>query len=318
MSLFSGIKKPTISENSFRNNSLECSQYYDCVMGDGKLFSPSIHRRSLPVQYLGMVAHNHLLTASPRRFTWLIRRWLAQEVTNIYWMDGWEREIRASFLGKEIIKYLFDQGNIDKYLKFDRGIGGRYAWEWVYLVSESWIKEHFFELYNAYLAQGCYYTITSLHAFGKFADDTVFEAVTSGGKRVSLQLSSDVVYSKEIFAIVKALKEDKVFRESLSKDCLSKLKVNTNENKFILERFLKNEEGALENFYKLYLDKTDRKRIDRSLLAHYNVPVIGINPEEYTFLCGYAESEERKELYSSSLYKKAVESFENLKHLYVE
>ena len=327
MSLFSGIKKPRIPDSFFSSNSLERSNYFESDMADGKLFSPSIHRRYLPVQYLGMVAHNHLLTASPRRFTWLIRRWLAQEVTNIYRMDGWEREIRASFLGKKILTYLLNQDNIDKYLQKGRNLGCRGAFEWVYLVPESWIKENFFELYNAYLAEGCYYTITSLNAFGKLSNGTELNAVTSKGERVSLSLSSDVVYSKEIFSVIKVLKTDKVFRDSLSKDCLGKLKLFYVKNSYdkdyysygMLGRFLKNEEGALEKFYNLYLDKTDTKCIDRSLLSSYGVPTVGLTFEEITFKNrGYAESSDRKELYSSKLYKEALKNHEPLKYLYVE
>jgi len=254
------------------------SRYDHEVMQDGKVFSPSVHRRFLPTQYISMIQGGYLLPASPLKFTWAIRRWLGLEVSNIIRMKntpslGNEYKIRASLLGKRIFSYLMDTNRLKECLKYGRGIGRRSGYEWVYLVPEEWIYENMDDLYNSYLAMGCYYTITSLQAFGKLNGG--LEGVLKDGTNVSITLlntgdSDDSVSS----TFTKALRKDRVFRDSLSASCISKLNLSKSSS-VVRGRYLKNEEGAIEKFKEFYIKEYNTRKITKELLDKYGVPVVG-------------------------------------------
>lgn len=267
-----------IEEESLkRRENFKISVYKGEVMRDGKIFSPSIHRRYLPTQYLSMLQGGYLLPASPLKFTWAIRRWLGLEISNIIRMKntpslGNEYKIRIALLGENIFKYLIDKERRKENLKYGRGLGRRDAIEWVYLVPEEWILENMVELYNSYMAMGCYYTITSLQAYGKLHG--TLEGVTKGGTSLELALSdsgdSDDAFISEFS---KALRKDKVFRESLSFSCLNKLNLSKSSS-MLMGRYLKNEEGAIKRFMKFYEKEYNTRKVTDEVYAKYNIPVV--------------------------------------------
>lgn len=257
---------------------LSTSSYCGVRMEDGKVFSPSVHRRFLPTQYLSMVRGGYLLPASPLKFTWAIRRWLGLEVSNLIRMQKTpslknEYKIRRSLLGKDIFNYLMNPKRIKESLVFGRNVGRRDGYEWVYLVPEEWIYENMEELYKSYLAMGCYYTITSLQAFGKLSG--TLEGVTRGGRVVAIALTDTVDVDEEVdLVITKALRNDKAFRDSLTASCMSKLNLSDSRS-FVRGRYLKNEEGAIEKFKEFYIKEYNTKKVTKELLAKYGVPVVG-------------------------------------------
>lgn len=278
-----------ISKSLKNDVCLDYSMYNNVVMKDGKVFSPSVHRRFLPTQYLSMVQGGYLLPVSPLKFTWAIRRWLGLEVSNIIRMKNTpslrnEYKIRASLLGKNIFSYLMDTKRLKECLIYGKGVGRRDGVEWVYLVSEKWIYENMNDLYNSYLAMGCYYTITSLQAFGKL--NGVLEGVSKGSTTISITLldtgdSDDSVSS----TFIKGLRKDKVFRDSLSASCLSKLDLSKGST-YVRGRYLKNEEGAIEKFKEFYIKEYNTRKVTKELLAKYGVPVVGDCSPEFEGLQG--------------------------------
>lgn len=267
-----------IDKSLAKKVSLDGSMYNNEVMQDGKVFSPSVHRRFLPSQYISMVQGGYLLPASPLKFTWSIRRWLGLEISNIIRMRNTpslrnECKVRASFLGKQIFNYLIDKKRLKESLIYGRCVGRRDGYEWVYLVPEKWIYENLEELYSSYLAAGCYYTITSLQAFGKLSG--VIEGVSKGGNTISIILSNTGDSDDSVSStLIKGLRKDKVFRDSLTASCLSKL--NLSEGSFSVRgRYLKDEEGAIEKFKEFYIKEYNTRKVTKELLSKYGVPVVG-------------------------------------------
>lgn len=253
------------------------SAYYGELMEDGKIFSPSIHRRFLPSKYLAMVQGGFLLPASPVSFTWEIRRWLGLEISNLIRMKNTKNlrkdcKIRMYLLGKNIFNYLIKEERLSD-LVFGRGLGRRDCYEWVYLVSEKWICENLDDLYNSYLAMGCYYTITSLQAFGKLSGR--LEGLTKDGKIIPLKLSEGYSNDSDMKLLADLLRNDKVFRESLSFSCLSKLNLSESHQFFSNKPRLKNEEDAIEKFKAFYAKERHSKRAKKELYAKYNIPLVG-------------------------------------------
>lgn len=273
------VKKSLESKVSYGN-----SKYDNEVMKDGKVFSASVHRRFLPTQYLGMVRGRYLLPASPLKFTWAIRRWLGLEISNLIRMKKTpslinEYKIRASLLGKDIFNYLMNEERRKESLIYGRAVGRRDGWEWVYSVPEKWIYENMDELYKSYLAMGCYYTITSLQAFGKLNEP--LEGVSKNGKVITIFISGDDSDGDdESLSMARALREDKLFRESLSTDCLNKLNISNNDS-YYEGVYLKNEEGAIEKFREFYIKECNTRKVTKELLDKYGVPVVSYTSPEY-------------------------------------
>lgn len=270
------------------------SKYDGKVMKDGKVFSASIHRRFLPNQYLSMVRGGYLLPASPLKFTWAIRRWLGLETSNLIRMKKTpslinEYKIRASLLGKDIFNYIMNEERRKESLIFGRAVARRDGWEWVYLVPEEWIYDNMDELYKSYLAMGCYYTITSLQAFGKL--NKPLEGVSKNGKVITIFISGDDSDGNdESLSMTRALREDKLFRESLSIDCLNKLNISTRDLICYNLVYLKNEEGAIEKFREFYVQECNTRKVTKELLDKYGVPVVSYNsPESENLRCLYVD-----------------------------
>lgn len=269
------IKKSLENGENFK-----VSVYKNEVMKDGKVFSPSIHRRFLPTQYLSMVQGGYSLPASPLKFTWLIRRWLGLEISNIIRMKNTpslenEYTVRMFLLGKNIFNYLMNKERLSKKLVYGRGVGRRDGYEWVYLVSEKWIYENIEDLYNSYLAMGCYYTITSLQAFGKLSGS--LEGITKNGENISISLSDSGDTDKNtIKVLVEALRNDKVFRDSLSVSCLRSLNLK-NSSHSVNGFYLKNEDRAIEKFKEFYIKEYKTRKVTEELLSKYNIPIVGSN-----------------------------------------
>lgn len=257
------------------------SRHWYKRMGDGKLFSPSIHRRFLPSQYVSMVRYGTIgLPSSPRSFTWAIRRWLALEMNNIYRMKKIPRlqsdcKYKMALLGKNIFTYLNDSERRSKLLIYGRNAGCRGAIEWSYMVSEKWIYENFDELVNSYLAMGCYYTITSLQAYGKV--NGTLHGINSRGEKVSIEMTTSKDKSeRDVLNFINSLRSDKVLRDSLSLDCISKLNV-TQTSKVMnnFRRYIKDEEGVLEKYKVFYAKEYKNKMITKKVYEEYDIPVVG-------------------------------------------
>ena len=121
------------------------------------------------------------------------------------------------------------------------------------------------------VSMGCYYTVTSLYAFGKL--DGELEAVTQDGDRIELTLS-DSEEGDESTTYAMILRQDKVFRESLIASCISKLNLSTDSRILPEGKYLKNEEGAIERFKEFYIKELHTKKVTKGLLDRYNIPVV--------------------------------------------
>lgn len=91
------------------------SRFYGQIMKDGNIFNPYLHRRFLPVQYLGIMArHNGAVDAAFRTeyaYQYAID-WLCKEVSKLAFLEKVDKktfEERSIFLSKETVKAILQE-----------------------------------------------------------------------------------------------------------------------------------------------------------------------------------------------------------------